>query len=184
MQTFHFLSTSFSHLHPSPKCSEATRSSTERSPSAPDRYLSPCQYSTFFHPHAYGDNGASSNALSNVQPLCEYPTFYSISLFLCIHLQTSILGSSHLLKFCLCLGYSRFLEKIKQTCRLSHRKTYGLLLELYCQRVWQYFYGIWMIFISFYPKKNVKLPFSPRKSKLKKITSWDFLLLVSCWLLV
>ena len=134
MQTFHFLSTSFSHLHPSPKCSEAARSSIQQSPSAPDRYLSHCQYSTFFHPHAYGDNGASSNALSNVQTLCEYPTFYSISLFLCIHLQTSIPRSSHLLKFCLCLGYSRFLEKIKQTCRLSHRKTYGLQLELYCQR--------------------------------------------------
>lgn len=109
MQTFHFLSTSFSHLHPSPRCSEATRS-TQWSPSAPDLCFS-LSILYFFHPHTYVDNGALSNALSKVQPLCEYPTFYSISLFLCIHQQTSNPGSIDLLKFCLCLGYSRFWRK-------------------------------------------------------------------------
>ena len=109
MQTFHFLSTSFSHLHPSPWCSETTRS-LQWSPSGPDHYVFLVNTLLFFHPHAYLHNGA----LSNVQPLCEYSTFYSISLFLCIHQQTSIPGSIHLLKFCLCLGYSRLWRKSRK----------------------------------------------------------------------
>lgn len=122
MQTFHFLSTSFSHLHPSPSCSEESRSSTQWSPSASDLYLFPCQYSYFFHPYAYLIDVTLSNALSNIQPLCRIYNFlfhFPFSLYPPANFNPWINPSAKILSMPRLL---KILEKIKETSRLNRKK--------------------------------------------------------------